>query len=282
MKKVSHSEITTYLDCQKKWELQYKKGLKVDNVHFQFGSMGHKTLETRIIPDETLYPELKDAFNISSWSNYFTPIFKELDEYFKDYEILYKEYEVETEDVKGIIDVVWKNKSTGRILITDYKFSNSDKGQEDILLDEQMYIYAVAFAVKNNILLTDIDIGYISIPKSELDKPRVLKNGQLSKDKAQNTTYNKYLETIYELGLNVDDYEDILSDISGRTLLTIALSPINLDMATRIMKNIDNTIKDMQKGYVLEKCSFMCKKCDYLQYCKYGKEIKDNNVDEYV
>ena len=80
-RQVSHSEITTYLDCQKKWELQYLKGLKVDNIHFQFGSMGHEVLEKRIIPDENLYPELKEAFNITSWKNYFEAIFKELDDY---------------------------------------------------------------------------------------------------------------------------------------------------------------------------------------------------------
>lgn len=274
MRQVSHSEISTYLDCQKKWELQYVKGLKVDNVHFQFGSMGHSVLETRTIPDEMLYPELKEAFGISSWKEYFTAILNELDEYFKDYEVLYREYRVETEDIKGVIDVVWRHKDTGRILITDYKFSNSDKGTEDILLDEQMYIYAVVYASQNNLTLKDIDIGYISIPKSQLDKPRVLKSGQLSKDKGQNTTYKKYVETIHELGLNIADYEDFLSEISGKTLLSIVISPINPEMAVRIMTNIDNTIKDMEKGYVLEKCTFMCKKCDYLQYCKYGKEIK--------
>lgn len=278
MRQVSHSEITTYLDCQKKWELQYLKGLKVDNIHFQFGSMGHEVLEKRIIPDENLYPELKEAFNITSWKNYFEAIFKELDDYFKDYEMLHKEYKIETETMKGIIDVVWKNKKTGRILITDYKFSNTDKGQEDILLDEQMYIYAVIYAHLNNLKLEDIDIGYISIPKTEMNKPRVLKSGQLSKDKAQNVTYNKYVETIQELGLNMADYEDFLSEIIGKTLLTIAISPINRDMTVRIMTNIDNTIKDMDKGYVLEKCTFMCKRCDYLQYCKYGKEIKKDEL----
>lgn len=274
MRQVSHSEITTYLDCQKKWELQYLKGLKVDNVHFQFGSMGHSVLETRVIPDESLYPELKEAFGITSWSKYFTKIFKELDDYFIDYEILHKEYKVENDTMKGIIDVVWRNRSTGKILITDYKFSNSDKGQEDILLDEQMYIYAVMYAHENGLSLEDINIGYINIPKCEMDKPRVLKNGQLSKDKAQKVTYNDYLQTINEMGLNVTDYEDILAELSGRTLLTIETSTINVEMAERIMTNIDNTIKDMEKGYVLEKCTFMCKKCDYLQYCKYGKEIK--------
>ena len=274
MRQVSHSELTTYLDCQKKWDLIYNKGLKIDNIHLQFGSMGHEVLETRIIPDESLYPELKEAFGISSWNNYFTTIFNELDETFKDFEVLHKEYRVETDDIKGVIDVVWKNKTTDKILITDYKFSNKDKGQVDIWLDEQMYIYAAAYASLNNLVLEDIDIGYINIPKAEMKKPRVLKNGTLSKDKAQNTTYALYLETIEENGLNVADYEDILSEITDKRLTTVATCNINVEMATRIMMNIDNTIKDMDKGYVLEKCTFQCKYCDFLEYCKYEKEIK--------
>lgn len=274
MRKVSHSEISTYLDCQKKWDLVYNQGLKIDNIHLQFGSMGHEVLETRIIPDESLYPELKEAFGISSWTNYFSRIFQELDDYFKDYEVLHKEYRVETDCVKGVIDVVWQHKITGRILITDYKFSNKDKGQEDILLDEQMYIYAVAYASLNNLTLQDIDIGYINIPKAEMNEPRVLKNGSLSKDKAQNTTYMLYLEAIEANGLNIADYEDILAELAGRTMCSISISNINTEMAIRIMTNIDNTIKDMtNKGYVLEKCTFMCKRCDFLQYCKYGKPI---------
>jgi hypothetical protein len=236
--------------------------------------MGHSVLETRIIPDETLYPELKDAFHISSWKDYFTTILDEIDERFKDYVVLHREYKIETDEIKGVIDVVWQHKETGKILITDYKFSNSDKGTEDVLLDEQMYIYAVVYASKNGLKLENIDIGYINIPKTELNKPRVLKSGQLSKDKAQNTTYKKYVETIHELGLNIADYEDFLSEISGRTLISVTISPINPDMVVRIMTNIDNTIKDMEKGYVLEKCTFQCKHCDYLRYCKYGKEIK--------
>lgn len=277
MRQVSHSEITTYLDCQKKWELQYLKGLRVDNVHLQFGSMGHSVLETRLIPDESLYPELKSAFGISSWKDYFEPIFEEIDEYFKDYEILHKEYRVETENIKGVIDVVWKHKESGKVLITDYKFSNTDKGQEDILLDEQMYIYAVVYAHLNGLQLEDIEIGYVNIPKCEMDKPRILKSGQLSKDKAQKTTYKKYVETIEQLNLNIADYEDFLIEIKDKRLLSVSQSPINRDMAVRIMTNIDNTIRDMDKGYVLEKCTFMCKKCDFLQYCKYGKEIKKND-----
>ena len=272
--RVSHSEITTYLDCQKKWDLIYNKGLKIDNVHLQFGSMGHEVLETREIPDEMLYPELKEEFGIQSWKNYFTTILNELDEYFKDYEVLHKEYRVENEYIKGVIDVVWRHKTTGRILITDYKFSTKNKGLEDILLDEQMYLYAMVYGTNTNLSIDDIDIGYINIPKCEMTKPRVLKNGTLSKDKAQNTTYNLYVESINELGLNISDYEDILSELTNKTMINVAISQMNRDMMIRIAENVDHVIRDMEKGYVLEKCAFQCKYCDFLQYCKYGKEIK--------
>lgn len=279
MKKISHSEITTYLDCQKKWELVYKQGLKVDGIHFQFGSMGHKVLETRQIPDELLYPELKETFGIKSWKSYFESIFEELDEFLKDYDILHHEFPIETEELKGVIDLVARHKQTKRILICDYKFSTSVKGLSDISIDEQMYIYAFGYALKEHVSLEDIDICYISIPKAELDKPRLLKNGQLSKDKSQNTTYNKYIEAIEENGLNREDYEDILSELSGRTLLKTVKSDINLQTLKLIMENIDNVIKDMQKGYVLEKCSYMCTRCDFVEYCKYGKEIKKENSE---
>lgn len=273
-RQISHSEITTYLDCQKKWDLVYNKGLKIDNVHLRFGSMGHEVLETREIPDEMLYPELKEEFGIQSWKNYFTTILNELDEYFKDYEVLHKEYRIENEQLKGVIDVVWRHKTTGRILITDYKFSAKNKGLEDILLDEQMYLYAMVYGLQNKLSIDDIDIGYVNIPKCEMVKPRVLKNGTLSKDKAQNTTYNLYVESINELGLNISDYEDILSELTNKTMINVAISQMNRDMMMRIAENVDNVIEDMEKGYVLEKCTFQCKYCDFLQYCKYGKEIK--------
>lgn len=275
MRQVSHSELTTYLDCQKKWDLIYNKGLKIDNIHLQFGSMGHEVLETRIIPDESLYPELKEAFGISSWNNYFTTIFNELDETFKDFEVLHKEYRVENEYLKGVIDVVWKNKITGKVLITDYKFSTKNKGFEDIYLDEQMIIYAMLYSLQNNINVSDIEIGYINIPKTEFKKPRLLKNGTLSKDKAQCTTRLLYLEAIKEFGLNINDYEDILSELNNKKMTNTVLSSINNDMMCRIMKNIDNVIEDMSnKTYVLEKCSYQCKYCEFVEYCKHDKVIK--------
>lgn len=279
MKQVSHSEITTYLDCQKKWDLIYRQHQKIDNIHFQFGSMGHKVLETRVIPDELMYPELKEAFEILSWKEYFNHIFEELDNYFKDYEVIARELPVESPDLKGVIDVVWKNKNTGRILITDYKFSTSNKTIMDISIDEQMYIYAYLYSQQTGISLDNIDIGYISIPKAQFSEPRVLKNGAISKDKSQKTTYELYLKTIERLGLDVKDYEDILLDLKDKHMLNIVIDSINKDTLVKIITNIAFVIDDMQKGYVLEKFSYMCSKCDFVQYCKYGKPIKTSDTD---
>ena len=124
MKKISHSEITTYLECQKKWQLQYEQNITISNPHFKFGEMAHKVLETRNIPNETLYPELKEYFDISNWHNYFTHILNELDKFLKDYEVVGREVFVENEQIKGVIDLVLKDKNN-HYVICDYKFSNT-------------------------------------------------------------------------------------------------------------------------------------------------------------
>lgn len=269
--RVSHSEISTYLDCQKKWELQYKKGISFTNNHLIFGGMAHKVLETRIIPDESLYIDLKEEFDILSWREYFLMIFEELDNLMRDYELIQTEYRIETDEMVGIIDAVWKNKNTNKILLTDYKFTNYVKTTDDLLLDEQLYIYAVLYCAKNGINLNEIEVGYISIPKTKFNQIRVLKNGSLSKDKAQLVSYDKYVNTIKEKGLDFVDYEEFLNDIKDRKIINLIHTTINTDMCERIMRNIDYVIKDMKKGYVLEKCTGMCKKCDYVQYCKHNK-----------
>ena len=273
MKKISHSEISTYLDCQKKWDLIYNKKITIDNDNFKFGSMGHKVLETGIVPDEGLYPELKEAFNITSWNRYFNLIFNDLDRYFKDYNVIYREYPIETDLLKGVIDLVLKHKETGKYLICDYKFSFSNKDVEDLYLDEQLYIYASVFGSENNICLDDIEICYINIPKKCLETPKVLKTGKLSKDKSQYVSYEEYKSKIEELGLNESDYEDFLEELKDKRFVTYCKNTINYDMLERIANNIDNVVKDMDKGYILEKCTYMCKQCPYVKFCKYDKVV---------
>ena len=271
---ISYSEAQTYLECQKKHKLQYIDKIRVDNVHFQFGTMAHKVLETREIPDEILYPELKEHFNITSWSDYFKDIFEELDIFLKDYEILEKEWRFDDEFIKGVVDLVIKNKETGKIVIIDYKFTTTNKNIIDLTIDQQQTVYGVAYSKHTGTPLSDIQVGYISIPKMQLDSPTVLKSGKLSVNKQQKVKATTFRAKIVELGLDENDYIDFLLDIENTTFLDIVITSLDSDKVVKVFDNLANIVKDMEKGYILEKWdAYNCGRCEMRDYCKLkGKE----------
>lgn len=264
---ISYSEIQAYLDCEKKHDLIYNKKIKIDTPHFQFGSMAHNAMELRKIPSEELYPELKEYFNIKNWEAYFSKIFKSVDELLSEYTIIDKEYSFNHKGLKGRIDLILYKDN--KFYILDYKFSSSTKTIEDIELDQQLDIYAGVYSMINNIDINDIYVGYISIPKADLEEPTILKNGNLSKSKAQKITYDSYLNKIHELGLNEEDYADFLEEIKDRKLIEFVFTSINNDKLVRVFKNLENVTKDMEKGYYLERFdNYKCKMCEYKEFCK--------------
>ena len=211
---ISYSQIATYVDCQVKWDYIYNKGHVLDSVDLRFGSVAHEGLKTRIIPDEMLYSDFKDYYGITSWTKYFTEIFEELDEFLENYEVLGTEVPYQIGELRGIVDIILKNKNTGKIHIYDFKFSNTNRTLTDIELDAQLYIYAGAYALLNrDVSLSNIRVGYITIPKKELASPKMLLNGTLSKAKSQSITYKNYMKAIIDNKLNIDDYLDILEEL---------------------------------------------------------------------
>ena len=270
MVNISHSEAVAFWDCPMKWNLIYNKKISKTNIHLEFGKMAHKALETRKIPEEYLFPELKEAFNIKSWNNYFTPIFSELDNFLKDYTILNRELYLKFGQVKGVIDLICKNNNTGEILLLDYKFKAIPNSYLDIYLDQQLSLYAYLYKGNFSVSYDNIKVGYISIPKAEYSKPELLRNGKLSKNKSQLTTKELYLQAIKEYGLDIKDYGDILKDIEDKKLLNIVISDVDENRVLKIIMNIALTISLINKGIILENFSAeKCKNCDYLKECKY-------------
>lgn len=275
MKKFSYSELGTYLDCQVKWYITYVLGYRGTSPDLEFGAMAHKVLETGVIPSEELYPEMKEYFNISSWKNYFTIILNELEDLLKGYDVLYKEYKFDDGIIHGIIDLVLQHKETKKILLIDYKFTKNDKDYESLLLDQQLYMYTVGFLTQNkSYTINDVGVGYISIPKVDFEEPKILQKGGLSKSKDQRVLYKAYLDKLIELNLDVSEYEDILTILKEKSILNIVQkAQINIEMLERIGNNIDNTIKDMQKGYVLEKYPCRSYQCPCQEFLKTNPEI---------
>ena len=267
MKIISHSEASTYMDCPKKWDLIYNRGVKKSSPHLEFGVMAHKVLETGEIPDESLYPNLKETFGISSWNNYFTNVLSELDKLLKEYTILDKELKIKGDDnIVGVIDLVCKKDD--KYYLFDYKFTSIEKDYMDIYLDEQLKLYAHLYSKKKWIDINKIYVGYISIPKVELTKPIVLKNGKLSKNKSQCTTRDLFLQAITELGLEQSEYEDFLNDL--KSYIHIVFSNADEKQCAKAVTNILNIAKTRNKDFILEQvASIKCKNCEYLKECKY-------------
>ena len=228
--------------------------------------MAHKVLENKEIPDETLYQNLKEAFNIKSWNNYFTNVLSELDKTLKDFEILEKELKIKSDDgIVGVIDLVCKKNN--KIFLFDYKFTSTPKDYLDIFLDEQLKLYAYLYSKQKWINIKDIYVGYISIPKMEVDKPAVLKNGKLSKNKSQCTTKDLFVQAINEYGLDFNEYKDFIEDL--QSYIHVVYSNIEESQCHKAVHNILN-IARIRESFVLEQVSSIkCKSCEYLKECKY-------------
>lgn len=134
----------------------------------------------------------------------------------------------------GTIDLVLREKSTGRVWFADYKTTTSiDRYDKASDMDRQISRYWWAlqqlasglgqvFNQKNNTwdsifnsrlfddLTAPYGFFYNIILKSYPVAPKELKGGKLSKDKSQNTTYELYEQAIAERGLEHDNYVDFL------------------------------------------------------------------------
>ena len=96
---------------------------------------------------------------------------------------------VEREDViityKGFIDLVLRNKKTGRYLILDWKTSRKKWKIKDKELDNNFYtqlkLYKYFYSIKKNIPIENIDVCFYNLPR---DEPREQKqfNKEFSKE----------------------------------------------------------------------------------------------------
>ena len=265
----------------------------------------------KVIPSEVLYPELKSAFNINSWDLYFKSVIKQVVQYEKDccnelsaydkssglgdgsYEIERElklqltveqlkqlgEYNIEQPFV-GIIDLLIHSKTSAIIL--DYKFSSSRKSQDDFDNNSQLPLYALFVHILYDIPLQNIQYGYIDIPKQMFDMPALLKNGTLSRSKAQNCSAEMYkaaVEAVHgdDAYYNCDKggyYEEIYNSLMLNKAAYLSKQYLDFDIYEHIIKELFDTARtiDMFKAkklpFLRKFDSYSCKSCEYKETCK--------------
>lgn len=320
----SNSSLNTFASCMKKYDLIYNEHKQPDkpNIHLQFGTMAHECLYNagrlrddaadgvvdegefyKVIPSEVLYADLKQAFHIYSWNNYFMSAIKQIYEYEHSIVEEYKKYgdvtikrelklQVTPEQINnttfhnihepfvGVIDLLVM--AGEHAIILDYKFSSSRKTQDDFDLNSQLYMYAYLVHVNYKIPYYNIEVGYIDIPKQSFEVPVVLSNGKLSKSKSQNCSQELYkmaVEAVHE-----DDpyyncepggyYYEAWCSFANNKSAYLSRQFLDLNIAPQVLEDLVDTaetittMNEHHMPYLRKYDSYSCKSCEYLKYCK--------------
>jgi hypothetical protein len=96
--------------------------------------------------------------------------------------------------------------------IVDHKTTATFGSTEWLALDDQCSSYA--WALRQKLGLEIRGVIYNELRKKLPHRPKVLRNGSLSTDRAQETTHAIYLETIIDEGLDIEDYGGFLAYLS--------------------------------------------------------------------
>lgn len=111
--------------------------------------------------------------------------------------------------------------------------------------------------------------------------PRLLKDGKLSKDKSQRTTFELYLQMIHDLGLNVKDYEEHLNWLSSKGWSQFFIrdqSERNMDQMLEFEQHLFHEAGDMQRVLASPQLAYpnptqyTCGGCAVLPICQSMEE----------
>jgi hypothetical protein len=131
----------------------------------------------------------------------------------------------------GTIDLIVEEKETGHIYFLDHKTTSQlSIYEQKAAMDRQIsrYWWALRMIQDGVGRIKDTKTGewvvwnelngkeikgfiYNLIAKDTPREPKVLKSGKLSTDKSQKTTYDKFIEKMFELGFESGEYTEILT-----------------------------------------------------------------------
>ncbi len=117
---------------------------------------------------------------------------------------------------QGRIDLIVKDKSTGLLWILDHKTA-AQFGESVAHLDLDQQCGSYYWACRRMLGIDVHGVIYSEHRKKvPVDMPQILKNGNLSKNKQQDVTYESYLEAIHKLGQDPEDYADFLEHLKSK------------------------------------------------------------------
>lgn len=207
---ISFSEFSLFNQCAHKHLIQkyLKLGESEPSIHLYFGNAIHEAIELSVkngLDIENRVNHFRDSFRKNMMDNMMNdPSFKELESFISqgenilkilDLEKVFEDYEIVSVEeplyekvhgnfyFKGFIDLVAKNKKTGKYLIIDWKTSGEQWKLSYKLKDEiflcQMRFYKFFWGKKNNVAMEDIECKYIVLNRLKNKKDESQGFGEL-------------------------------------------------------------------------------------------------------
>lgn len=184
-----------------------------------------------------------------------------------------------TKGLHGYIDAILRDKETGFVWCTDYKFRKSLSPDEDEAVNIQNAVYSYACQKMGIDITGTMTWQHVNTPATD---PAVLKDGKISRAKIK-TTWEHYAAFCRGHGEDPDEYKEEMVE---------KLSEIEWWRATLEYRN-DGTVQRMwdeivvpasimvRRAYATDNYRFMypwnCKMCQYKDLCQ--AELRDHDAD---
>jgi len=310
---ISYSEITTFLQCRRLWGYRYYHRVypKLSNKNFLLGTAVHRALAQYYDPEDKqaqdrgvaavtrYYDEVEQTYNhirevtgaepeddiqeaLSTGGDMMVQYVAwapQNDTWeSRGVEVHVSAPVIDNISLVGYIDLLAWEPEEQASWIVDHKtyaqFRQPDANSVFLDLQGTVYMWAV---MQDEILRGKGFQGiiYNMLSKRPPSFPKQLKNGQLSKNKAQRTTPELYTQRVLELGLDLKDYEDFIATMTGadrfNKRLPIAVSDARLnwfDKYIRVLAHIIANTYDAGEVALLPTISRRCDYCEYAPLCK--------------
>jgi hypothetical protein len=241
VKLVSVTEVQDFLRCRRQWDLSSTNRQGLERIgpeakHFAFGTAVHHALAAQVRSEKPLqalrdwwlshvaspqadlvldeeYIKVREVvrnyFDHYGWTQPLSPL---------RYLVEETTFRVQIPEMKdhflvGTFDGVAIDDRTGRIWVVDHKTYTQKVDLQYLEMDWQFRAYCWALFQLTQVV--PAGVVYDGIAKKVPTTPTRLANGELSRAMVD-TTAQKYFETLVELGLNPDDYKDILNRLAAK------------------------------------------------------------------
>lgn len=293
---IAVTEIIQFKACRRKWYYGYVERLRANtfNPNFFLGTAIHYALQKYYEENTKSINTLFKAYNSYVQKNltkFNDTSSKELVELGANMLTTYWYYDQNqpTWNVKAVeqkLRVPIKGKDTlftfmadlvieegGDIWIVDHKTAAQLRTNEGLALDYQMTAYCYGYYRATGIMPKGVI--YNTLLKQLKELPVQLKDGSLSKNKTQKVTPEVYAHTVKKLGLNIDEYKDIIEHLQAKSPAVVRQVSLRTPRELEIFENflaqehadMQAVALDFNRAYI-NPTTFTCSYCEYLTICK--------------